>query len=165
MWLVVALLGCGEPEKVLEEEITFEAPEVDWEVAEEVEPVEEVKEEEPPPAPAPTKAAPRPRAPVGGMIDGMNTTEGSRIIQGYSPQLQYCYEKELKVNGRLQGEVRLAWTVTNGVVSSPSVVKNQTGSKGLGDCLVKKVKRWKFPKDMSATISWPFNFKPKKSLR
>jgi hypothetical protein len=83
-------------------------------------------------------------------------------VQRYQGQLQYCYEKQLKVVPTLEGRVEIGWNVTNGLVSSgPYIVANTTGDAELADCVIKKIRRWEFPPDVSGEMSWPFVFTQK----
>ena len=84
-------------------------------------------------------------------------------VKRYAGQLQYCYEKELKVDPTLEGRVEVGWEVREGKVSGmPFVIANTTESGSLADCVVKKVRRWQFPEDVEGGMSWPFIFKQKK---
>jgi hypothetical protein len=83
-------------------------------------------------------------------------------VQRYQGQLQYCYEKQLKVSPSLEGRVEIGWSVSSGLVSSgPYIVANTTGDAELADCVIKKIRRWEFPPDVSGEMSWPFVFTQK----
>ncbi len=83
-------------------------------------------------------------------------------VQRYQGQLTYCYEKQLKVVPTLEGRVEIGWSVNNGIVSSgPYIVANTTGDADLADCVIKKIRRWEFPPDVSGEMSFPFVFSHK----
>ncbi len=84
-----------------------------------------------------------------------------RVIQSHIGEIQYCYEKQLRVQSGLSGRVQLEWTInTDGRVS---IVKNKQStlkSAAAITCMMGKVKTWKFPKPTggSVIISFPFVF-------
>jgi len=84
-------------------------------------------------------------------------------VSRYSGQLQYCYEKVLKVDTSLEGRIEVSWTIKGGTVSAePVIISNSTGNAELADCVVKKIRRWEFPPDVEGDMSWPFLFQQKK---
>lgn len=84
-------------------------------------------------------------------------------VSKFSGQLQYCYEKQLKIVPTLEGRIEVGWTVANGAVTgTPYIRENTTGDAELADCVVKKIRRWTFPADATGDMSWPFLFQQKK---
>jgi hypothetical protein len=83
-------------------------------------------------------------------------------VKRYQGQLKYCYEQRLKANPNLEGRVELSWYVSGGSVSDVFVSSNNTGDNPLADCMVGKVKRWRFPNEVEGDITWPFVFRAKK---
>jgi hypothetical protein len=84
-------------------------------------------------------------------------------VTRYAGQLQYCYEKVLKVDTSLEGRIEVSWSVGGGVVTGmPVVITNSTNNAELADCVVKKIRRWEFPPDVEGEMSWPFLFQQKK---
>lgn len=84
-------------------------------------------------------------------------------VNRFSGQLQYCYEKQMKVNPSLEGRIEVGWTVTGGAVSgAPYIIANTTGDSALADCVTGKIRRWTFPADVEGDMSWPFLFQQKK---
>jgi hypothetical protein len=84
-------------------------------------------------------------------------------VDRYSGQLQYCYEKVLKVDPNLDGRIEVQWSVSVGLVTGmPVIISNTTTNAELADCVVKKIRRWEFPKDVQGDMSWPFLFQQKK---
>ncbi|MCB9727557.1 MAG: TonB family protein [Deltaproteobacteria bacterium] len=73
--------------------------------------------------------------------------------------VQYCYEKALKVNEKLKGKVVIQFTIgPAGRITSISVTENSTGDSSVGQCIMDKVRSWKFtpPEGGSVTFSFPF---------
>ena len=85
------------------------------------------------------------------------------VVQKYTGQLTYCYEKRLKAVPTLEGRIEVGWSVSGGaVVGSPYIILNGTGDAELADCITKKIRRWRFPADVEGEVSWPFAFQAKK---
>ena len=42
----------------------------------------------------------------------------------------------------------------------PFDVRHTTGDQALGDCILGKIKRWRFPADLETDVSYPFIFRP-----
>lgn len=73
--------------------------------------------------------------------------------------VQYCYEKALKVNEKLKGKVVIQFTIgPAGRITSISVTENSTGDSSVGQCIMDKVRSWKFtpPEGGAVTFSFPF---------
>ncbi len=83
------------------------------------------------------------------------------VVADYVGQLQYCYEKQIKVTPNLEGRVEIAWRISDGVVTSAWVVSNSTGNGKLADCVQGRIKRWKFNGVVDDEVSWPFVFRTK----
>ena len=67
-------------------------------------------------------------------------------MKRYNARIRACYEKELKSNPDLSGKVTAYWVITtSGGPSDVEVIGNSTGNAGLGACIVREVKRIKFP--------------------
>ncbi len=75
-------------------------------------------------------------------------------------QIKACYEEQLKANPDLAGKVEITWTVrADGSVGGASVASNTTGNKDLENCILRRIKRWKFPEgEDEFEITYPFNF-------
>lgn len=82
------------------------------------------------------------------------------VVNKYRGQVKYCYEQQLKANPSLEGRVEVEFTVGNGRVMSASVFVNTTGDQALGDCILGKIKRWRFPAELETDVSYPFIFRP-----
>lgn len=84
-------------------------------------------------------------------------------VNKFAGQLQYCYEKQLKVVPTLEGRIEVGWAVKGGVVTGkPFVMSNTTNDAELADCVTQKIRRWTFPADVEGDMSYPFLFQLKK---
>lgn len=81
------------------------------------------------------------------------------VVRQRQGQLTYCYEEQLRSDPSLSGRVEVRWNVSGRRVTSASVVSNSTGNDALGQCIVRKIKRWKFGEDVSGSTTWPFVFR------
>jgi len=83
------------------------------------------------------------------------------VVEEHFGQLTYCYEQQLKLDPNLGGRVEVEWHVRSGRVTSANVFANTTGSSELGQCIVSKIRRWRFPESVEGEILYPFIFKRK----
>jgi len=104
-------------------------------------------------------------APTANMSTGRfeaSSGEGADAIRGVlrakQGQIKYCYEKQLKANPKLAGRVVAAVYISGGKVNSVEIDENSTGDSELGKCIVGKIRRWRFPPEVSDTIYLPFVF-------
>ena len=73
--------------------------------------------------------------------------------------IRYCYEKTLKVNPSLSGEVVVDWTVSpKGRVTRASISRSTLRNTSIERCMVRVVKRWRFAPTTGepCVISYPF---------
>lgn len=70
-------------------------------------------------------------------------------IRKYGGQVQYCYETQLKTDASLSGRLAVDMDITNGRVSSVSISENATKSKALEDCVLRKIRAWRFPPEVT----------------
>lgn len=87
-----------------------------------------------------------------------------RIVREHLGQVKYCYESLLSSNPNLQGRVVVKWHVTgSGIVDASEVTSSTAQTPALGQCLVGRIRTWKFPaaKQVEAgfVVSYPFVFK------
>ncbi len=85
-----------------------------------------------------------------------------RVITAHIGELQYCYEKQLRTTAGLAGRVVLEWAVTGtGSVGVVKVATSSLSSSEAVNCMIDKVKKWKFPKPQgsgSVEVVYPFVF-------
>lgn len=87
----------------------------------------------------------------------------SKVVNRRKRSVQGCYEKELKRNPDLSGKVKVQFTVLeSGRVGDVQLLEDTIGDDGVGKCIVRQVKRWRFPKPEggSVTVTFPFLFTP-----
>ncbi|HEY1100833.1 MAG TPA: AgmX/PglI C-terminal domain-containing protein [Myxococcota bacterium] len=92
----------------------------------------------------------------------LSKDEIQRVITSHVGEIQYCYEKQLRQNTGLAGRVVLEWVVTpTGSVSVVKVTTSSLSSTEATNCMMDKVKKWKFPKPRGnggVTVVYPFVF-------
>ncbi len=92
----------------------------------------------------------------------LSKDEIQRVISSHVGEIQYCYEKQLRSNAGLAGRVQLEWVVSpSGAVTSVKLANSTLASTEATNCMMSKVKTWKFPKPRgngSLTIVYPFVF-------
>ncbi len=86
-----------------------------------------------------------------------------RVIRANMAQIRYCYERELARSPGLYGKVIVKFVIAaTGRVSNAQVVETTMKNEALEQCLIKKVRSWRFPKPRGGGIvivSYPFVFK------
>jgi TonB family protein len=97
-----------------------------------------------------------------GKMKGSGKLDGGSIKKVFKKRMKairYCYEKALKKNDSIKGKVKIKFTIGSaGRITDIKVQKNSTGDKSVGDCIMSKVRSWRFPKPEggSVTVSYPF---------
>lgn len=90
-------------------------------------------------------------------IEGADNLES--VVRKKEGQLSYCYEEQLRSDPSLSGRVEVQWNVSSQRVTSAAIVVNTTGNDALAGCIVRKIKRWRFPADVQGSTTWPFVFR------
>jgi hypothetical protein len=84
----------------------------------------------------------------------------SVVRQNLGP-IKFCYERELKLNPKLEGALRLKLTIAaNGRVQAVEVVGDTIGNQNLSRCVQGRVRAWKFEPASGTsvvTITLPFS--------
>ena len=88
-----------------------------------------------------------------------------KIIDKKGPSIRGTYRRFLRKIPGLSGKITFRFTVNpNGRVEDLEIVENTTGNDGFAQALMKKIKRWRFPKipeeEGTMRASWPFVFQP-----
>lgn len=80
--------------------------------------------------------------------------------------VQWCYERSLKSNASLEGELVVSWEITSvGEAKEVKIKRSNIKDEGLESCVVSRIGSWKFPTVPNSTavvVSFPFKFRPKK---
>lgn len=100
---------------------------------------------------------------VGGGIDSSGIY---RVIQAHKNVIRFCYQKEQDYYPALSGLVRLYWRINDrGRVVNAKIKKLSTSNmRGVGNCIVKNLRSWQFPKAPKSrlqAVEFPFRFKKK----
>ena len=108
----------------------------------------------------PATKAPKGKAIAGKVdapVDADMATQLRSTVRRYGAQVQSCYEQRLKENPNIEGRLAIEVVVGAGRVSGVSIDQNTTGDSGLEACVIGKVKRWRFPAELSETVVLPFS--------
>lgn len=96
---------------------------------------------------------------------GRDVSELGTFVRSRESQLRFCYvEHGLKVNPSLAGTINVAITMTgSGSVTDVDVTSRTWGGNGSSaaeQCIVQRIRSWKFPPSPAGggTYSFPFNF-------
>ncbi|MBK7861076.1 MAG: TonB family protein [Archangiaceae bacterium] len=85
------------------------------------------------------------------------------VIHRNRNPVRYCYEQELAQAPELEGKVVVKFVITReGTVDSPKVTESTVGRSALEDCIVSRVKGWRFPKPAGGgvvVVTYPFVFR------
>jgi TonB family protein len=85
-------------------------------------------------------------------------------VKSHQREIQYCYEQELNAHPDLAGKVAVVWTIgPDGGVTDASVSETSLGADRAEDCMLAKIRRWKFPEVPGGgivTVTFPWVFKP-----
>ena len=85
-----------------------------------------------------------------------------RVLGRVKSQAKYCYEKELPRNPNLSGKVTTAFVIgATGAVKSVTIPESTMGNANVEQCLVRVVKRLRFPPCPGgvAQVTYPWIFK------
>ncbi|GAB4299261.1 MAG: hypothetical protein Kow0090_14720 [Myxococcota bacterium] len=87
-----------------------------------------------------------------------------RVIHAHRNEIKYCYTRQLAINETLQGKIRVTFTIGgDGRVLNSSVKETTMNNFQVENCLVQKIKTWKFPEPKGGGIvivTYPFIFTP-----
>jgi len=92
--------------------------------------------------------------------DAGDVNSVKKYVSRKKGQIKACYEEQLKSNPDIAGKIEVTWTVqSDGSVTGVSVASNTTGNSDLEGCIIRRIKRWKFPEgEDEFEITYPFNF-------
>lgn len=94
---------------------------------------------------------------------GLDKDQIAAVINRNLGQVRFCYEQGLQGNPNLSGRVAVDFTISpSGMVSSAQIANTTINSKMIEDCIVLRLKTWKFPLPQggaSVKVSYPFNLK------
>ena len=78
-----------------------------------------------------------------------------RIVRRRLNEVTYCYERQLAVKPTLQGGVDMVWVVdVSGRPTAIRVLGSTLNDHDVEACLVRRIRRWRFPKPSSGGIAF-----------
>ena len=91
---------------------------------------------------------------------GLDRDAIAAVIQRNIGQVRFCYEQALQGAPELNGRVAVDFVIGgNGIVKSAGVGSTTLNSKAVEDCIVMRLKSWKFPlpeNGVDVKVSYPF---------
>lgn len=91
---------------------------------------------------------------------GLDRDAIAAVINRNLGQIRFCYEQGLQGTPSLAGRVAVDFTIGgNGMVKTAGVANSSLGSKIVEDCIVLRLKSWKFPlpqNGVDVKVSYPF---------
>ncbi|MEL6188019.1 MAG: AgmX/PglI C-terminal domain-containing protein, partial [Myxococcota bacterium] len=103
---------------------------------------------------------------VGRKVSGkgqISREEVRRVIDEHRHEVQSCYDRALISNPSLRGKLTVEWTI--GLDGRPTRIRQKFStlrSPQVASCIMKKMRRWKFPRPRGGVVvvSNPFTFAP-----
>lgn len=91
---------------------------------------------------------------------GLDRDQIAAVINRNLGQVRFCYEQGLQGDPNLNGRVAVAFTIgANGAVKTAAVDSSSLNSKMIEDCIVLRLKSWKFPLPQGGVdvgVTYPF---------
>jgi hypothetical protein len=89
----------------------------------------------------------------------LNLEQVRRVVRAHKGDVSACYENEALTNPALEGAIVLSWEILNdGSVSAPMVGHVTLDDVGLEECMLRQIRRWRFPISDSQTSVETFRF-------
>jgi hypothetical protein len=86
----------------------------------------------------------------------------NRVVQANRAAIKYCFETGLQRKPKLQGAINAQWRIDRkGLVSITRVAKSTLDDSGVEGCILRQIKRWKFPEPDGGEVDviYPFLFR------
>lgn len=98
------------------------------------------------------------------LIDGgLDRGQIEAVINRNAGQITYCYEQGLQKDPSLKGRVEVKFVISPyGKVSAAKINNSSLGARRVENCIVSKLRQWKFPKpvgQVNVRVKYPFNLK------
>lgn len=74
------------------------------------------------------------------------------IMRKNSARIRTCSERALAANPNVKGRISVTLSIVTGKVVDVKLSSNQTGDSGLGDCVVRAVRTFRFDANTTATV-------------
>lgn len=95
--------------------------------------------------------------------EGLTKEEVARVIHSHMQEIRYCYESAIIKDATLAGKLLVDFKINgNGVVPNAAISEATLHDAQVTNCLVGKLKTWKFPNPrggVMVAVSYPFIFK------
>jgi TonB family protein len=97
---------------------------------------------------------------AGAHVSGFLSREQiNRVVQANRAAIKYCFESALQQNPRLQGAVHAHWRIDRqGNVATARVAKSTLGDAKVEGCILRQIKRWKFPEPDGGEVEVTYPF-------
>jgi outer membrane biosynthesis protein TonB len=95
------------------------------------------------------------------VVGYLSAEQINRVVRANQAALRYCYESEVQRQRGLRGKIVLQWRVDRaGAVPMARVASSTLNNAGVEGCIVRQVKKWRFPKPDGGEVSvmYPFIF-------
>jgi hypothetical protein len=97
------------------------------------------------------------------MDSGLDRDQIAAVVNRNMGQIRFCYEQGLQSEPSLNGRVAIDFTISgSGQVSTAQVANTTLNSKMVEECIVMRLKTWKFPLPqggVNVKVVYPFNLK------
>ena len=94
---------------------------------------------------------------------GLDRDQIAAVVNRNMGQVRFCYEQGLQGDPSLNGRVAIDFTISGtGQVSAAQVANTTLNSKMIEECIVMRLKTWKFPLPqggVNVKVVYPFNLK------
>ncbi|HLE00614.1 MAG TPA: AgmX/PglI C-terminal domain-containing protein [Bdellovibrionota bacterium] len=95
--------------------------------------------------------------------EGLRKDEVGAVIHAHMREIRYCYDSAIIHQPKIEGKVIAGFTIApTGFVKAASVVSSTLNEDQLAECILSKLKTWKFPRPkggVTVNVSYPFVFK------
>jgi outer membrane biosynthesis protein TonB len=73
--------------------------------------------------------------------------------------IKHCYEVALKSNPNAKGKIQVRFTIgSGGRITGATVASNTTGDSSIGNCIIEKLRSWKFPPAEGGEVTFTHTF-------
>lgn len=95
--------------------------------------------------------------------DSMDREAIRRVFREHLREIRNCYEREMRRSPDRYGEIVLEWEIDDGGRVARCIVKNNDlGNDAVGDCIVTRLKAWRFPNGQTGRVIYPLGFSSQK---
>lgn len=95
--------------------------------------------------------------------EGLSKDEVGKVIHEHLSEVRYCYESAIIRNPELQGKLMVEFVIAGlGKVKTAKAGSGSLSHESIGDCIVKRLITWNFPKPrggVDVAVNYPFIFK------